>query len=122
MPAGTWLGGVQLANPDYEMDGITQTWTDVGALHEMLDGSLCYDFVGDRQRWHLRWNNVSYTEKNNINARYVIKTEQVFSPPYNDSLEVTVIVIPNSWRMQYIEQGDGTKLWSCEMELEATSV
>ena len=121
-PVGTWLGGVQLVNPDYAQSGVVLTAVDVGAMQEMLDGSLAYDYVGDRAHWALHWNNITYAQLVAIVTRYQVKSAQVFSPPDEDATSYTVLVIPNTWKSTYIEAGDGTKLYSCDMELEETGV
>jgi len=90
-------------------------------MHEMLNGGLAYDYVGDRYHWNLRWQNIAGAERAAILTQYRIKTAQVFSPP-DRSDTFTVLVIPNTWRETYTESASGTKYWNCELELEETSV
>jgi len=115
--ATTTLGGVSLANPSFENDGMTRSIVDVGAQHELLNGDIAYDYVGSRTRWALRWNNVTAAQRNTIITRYLIKTTQAFKPP-DLAVAVTVLVVPNSYRESYTEGGDSNLYYTCEMELE----
>ena len=116
----TTLGGVTLADPAYDHDGCIKTVVDLGAMHDLLSGSLGYDYVGDRYHWALRWANITAAQRTTILTRYRVKTTQAFSPP-DEAGTYTVLVIPNTWRESYIEGGDGTKYYTIEFELEESA-
>lgn len=122
MSAGTWLDSTQLADPSYEHDGYVLAAEDIGALHSVADGDVVYDTVGTRYRFALKWQAITYAQKNTIRTCYLDKTTQTFHPPDEDVTTYTVLVVPNSWRETYIEDGDGTKRYQCEMELVETAV
>ena len=112
----TILGGVTLAQPAYDQDGYRRGAVDVGAMHEMADGSIVYDSIATRFRFPLKWNGITEAERDAILARYIIKTSQTFSPPDTTS-EYTVLVVPNSWQDSYLEDGGGTRRYWCQLEL-----
>lgn len=116
----TTLGGVTLAEPTFGHDGYEAELADVGAVHEMADGSLVYDYVSSRHKFTLRWKGITATERNAIRTRYLVKTEQAFSPP-DESGSYTVLVVPNSWRDSYLEDGGGTARHDCELRLEESA-
>jgi len=116
----TTLGGTTLAEPAYGHDGCIRTVVDVVAQHELLSGDLAVDYTGYRWRWSLRWQGITTTERNTIRGKYLVRTTQTFSPP-DTATEYTVLVVPNSWRDSYIEGGDGTQYWDCEMEVEKSA-
>lgn len=113
------LGGATLAEPIWDYSGYEKAVNDVGAVHEMADGRLIYDHVGSRASFVLRWVGLTNAEKTAIYNRYLIKTVQTFQPPnYPDEAEISVIVVPKSWREAYIEIG-GARRYRVEMALEA---
>ena len=116
----TTLGGTTLAEPAYENDGYEIEAVDVGAVQNLASGAVGYDYVATRRRFTLRWRNTSESDRNNAWTRYQVKTSQAFSPPDSAS-SITVIVVPNSWRCDYINAGDGTRYYTYEMQLEEVS-
>ena len=113
----TTLGGVTLAQPDYERGGYTREAIDVGMMHNLASGGVVYDAVTTRYRFALSWNAITEAERNAILLRYLVKTSQAFSPP-DSATEYTVFVVANSWRDDYIEDGGGTRRYYCAMGLE----
>ena len=111
------LGGVTLPDPIWDYEGYEKAVNDIGAVHEMADGSLVYDHVGIRPAFVLRFRGLTGTEKNTCYTRYMVKTVQSFEPPDGASA-VNVLVVPKSWREAYIEI-DGSPRYQCEMALEA---
>ena len=112
----TTLGGMTLAQPDYEREGYTRTAVDVGTMHEMADGSVVYDSITTRYRFRLSWNGITEAQRDAILARHIIKTSQAFSPPDSAS-SYTVFVVPNSWQDSYLEDSGGTRRYWCQLEL-----
>ena len=117
----TTLGGTTLAAPLYEHDGYEMSHQDVGAAHEMADGSHVYDYVGTRYHFRLAWQAITESEKNAIETKALVKSSQAFSPP-NEAGSYTVRVVPNTWRESYIEDGGGVERYDCELELETVDV
>ena len=105
-----------LAQPAYEQDGYRRVAVDVGAMHEMADGSIVYDSITTRLRFPLNWNGITEAERDTIFTQYQIKTAQTFSPP-DTTGTYTVIVVPNSWHDSYLEDAGGTRRYWCQMEL-----
>jgi len=111
---------VTLASPSYEREGYTRQAQDVGTMHEMLDGSAVYDSVTTKYRFRLNWPGITEAERNTILTQYLVKTEQVFSPP-DSATEYTVFVVLNSWQDSYLEDGSGTRRYWCSLELVEAS-
>ena len=117
----TTLGGVTLAAPLYEHEGYVREFHDIGAEHEMADGSTVYDYVGTRYIFHLKWRGITSTEKDAIVTRALVKTTQAFSPPdYAGTYNVRVV--NDSFTSSYIEDGGGTARFDCELSLETVDV
>ena len=116
----TTLGGVTLADPNYEREGYRLGLEDVGVLNVMADGSAVYDYVDTLYTFNLSWNAITESQKNAIRARYLVKTVQAFSPPDSAST-YNVLVVPNSWREDYIEDGSATRRYYCELALRESS-
>ena len=116
----TTLGGVTLSEPNYEREGYVRAAQDVGAMHEMADGSTVYDSVTTKYRFRLSWNGVTESERDDILTRYLVKTSQAFSPP-DSAGTYTVFVVPNSWNDSYLEDQDGTRYYWCQLELVEAS-
>ena len=113
----TTLGGVTLAQPNYEREGYVRAAQDVGVMHEMADGSLVYDSVTTRYRYSLVWNGVTESERDDIQTQYEVKTSQAFSPP-DSATEYTVFVVKNSFQDSYLHTTDGTRYYWCQLQLE----
>lgn len=96
-----------------------RTAQDIGALHEMADGSAVYDNITTRYRFRLQWVGLTEAQRDAVLTRYLVKTEQAFSPPDTTST-YTVFVVPNSWQDSYTESG-GTRYYWCQMELVEVS-
>lgn len=111
--------GAAVADPAFGNEGYEREAVDNGALHELADGSLAYDYVNTRYRFTLRWRGITAAERNAIIARYVIKTAQNFVGPNADAF--TVFVIPNSYRESYQDDGGGTARYDCELRLEEST-
>lgn len=116
----TSLGGVALAEPAYADEGYIVEAADIAVQHQMADGSTAIDSVGTKLRFTLNWNRITNAEKNTIYARYIIRSSQAFVSP--DGTTYTVLVVPNSWRRTYIEDGSGTKRFNCSLQLIEVSV
>jgi hypothetical protein len=116
----TTLGGVTLVDPNYEREGYTLELEDIGELNIMADGSAVYDYVDTLYTFTLSWNAITEAQKNAIRTRYLVKSSQAFSPPDSAS-SYTVFVMPNTWRESYLEDGDGTRRYYCEMRLREAS-
>jgi hypothetical protein len=122
MAAGTWLGGAHVADPAYAESGYVLSADDIGTMHTTASGSAVYDYVGTRYRFKLEWKGITKAQKDAIRTKAEVKTAQVFDPPDEDVTTYTVIVVPNSWEESYIEDGDGTARYMCELELLETTV
>ena len=125
MAITTTLGGVSIGDGvtwglSYEREGYVRTAQDVGAMHEMADGSTVYDSVTTKYRFRLVWNGVTEGQRDAILLRYLVKTTQAFSPP-DSAGTYTVFVVPNSWQDSYLEDGDGTRRYWCQLELAEAS-
>ena len=116
----TSLGGTALAEPAYADEGYIVEAVDVAVQHQMADGSTAIDSVGTKLRFTLNWNRITNAEKNTIFARYSVRSSQAFVSP--DGTTYTVLVVPNSWRRTYIEDGSGTKRFNCSLQLIEVSV
>jgi hypothetical protein len=116
----TTLGGQTLADPIWGYTGYERAAHDIGAVHEMANGNLVYDYVGYRPSYVLRWIGLTSTQRNTIWNRYVIKAVQAFSPP-DDAGSINVLVVPGSWREAYVEIG-GSPRYRVEIALEAAAV
>jgi len=112
----TTLGGSTLADPAYERSGYTREVEDVGAFLTMADGSVVFDYVDTLYVFHLKWNAITGAQRDTILTKYLVKTAQAFSPPDSAS-SYNVIVVPNSWKEDYLEDGDGTERYYCELAL-----
>ena len=117
----TTLGGVTLEDPNYEREGYVRQAQDVGAMHEMLDGSSVYDDITTKYRFRLQWNGVTEGQRDAILLRYLEKGSQVFSPPDSDITTYTVFVVPNSWQDSYLEDDGQVRYYWCQMELVEAS-
>ena len=117
----TTLGGTTLADPLYDHDGYGLEHIDVGAAHEMADGSTVYDYVGTRYRFPLKWQHITAAEALVIRTRALEKGSQTFSPP-DATTTYTVRVIPNTYKQTYVEDGGGTERYNCELTLETVAV
>ncbi len=115
----TTLGGVTLADPAFGNEGYEREAIDNGALHDLADGSLAYDYVNTRYRFTVRWKGITAAQRNTIITRYEVKTAQAFVGPNADSF--TVFVVPNSYRESYQEDGDSTLRYDCEIRLEEST-
>ena len=116
----TTLGGVTLADPMWDHDGFELELEDIGTLHDLANGSKVYDYVGTRYACSLKWHGLTSAEKGTIRTRYLVKTAQAFVGP--DGTSFTGFVVPNSWKESYIEDGDSTARYECEMKLVASTV
>ena len=117
----TTLGGTTLADPLYDHDGYGLEHIDVGAAHEMADGSTVYDYVGTRYRFPLKWQHITAAQKSAIATKALVKTSQAFSPP-DSATSYTVRVVPNTWRESYVTDGGGTARYNCQLTLETVDV
>ena len=115
----TTLGGIALAQPMFGHEGYEVEAIDNGALHNLADGSLAYDYVNSRMRFTLRWQHITAAEKATIQTRYLVKTAQAFVADNGDTY--TVFVVPNSWRYSYVGDGSATERYNCELRLEEST-
>lgn len=115
----TTLGGVTLAQPKFYHEGYEVEMVDNGAFHNLADGSVVYDYVNSRFRVTLRWEGLTSAEKGTIQTRALVKTAQAFVADNGDSW--TVLVVPNSWRYSYQDDGDATERYKAELRLEEST-
>lgn len=109
-----------LPEPAYEREGYVRTAQDVGVMHQMADGSAVYDSITTKYRFRLSWPGVTEAEMNTILTQYLIKSQQIFSPP-NSATTYNVLVVKDSWQDTYLEDSGGTAYYWCQMELVEVS-
>lgn len=117
----TILDGVTLADPIAGHEGFEERFVDVQAFHELANGSLATDYVNSRREFTLRWTGLSAVDKNTIRTRYLDKDEQEFEPPNLTGTTYTCLIVPNSWRVSYIDDSSGNQRWNVEIQLAQTS-
>lgn len=112
---GIKLGGFDLADPAYEADGFTLEAVSVGAVHDMSTGAKKYDLITTRYRFNLKWKMITAAERVTIRTQAEVITAQAFITPDGDTY--SVFVVPDSWRENFVEGGDLTKYYNCELQL-----
>ena len=116
----TTLGTLPLPDPMWDHEGFELELQDIGVLHDLANGSKVYDYVGTRYACSLKWHGLTSAQKNTIYSKYLVKVAQAFVGP--DGTNFWAVVVPNSWKESYVEDGDGTGRYECEMRLVASGV
>ena len=116
----TTLGGTTLPNPAAGPEGCTVETVGEGAILEMANGSIVYDYTNSRFRWTIAWPGESAADFATIQTKALVKTTQVFSPPDSAST-YNVYVVPNSFRYESFEIGDGNPYYKIELQVEEVS-
>jgi hypothetical protein len=107
------LGGITLINPSKEKDGHVAKIKTVASVHELADGSVGSDWIATRYLFTIKWQNVSYVERNAIRTQANLGTVQDYEPPDLVSGDPAhghyhVIITPDSYSEQYDEASAGT--------------
>ena len=106
--------GVALPNPVAGIEGCAREAVGEGAILEMANGSIVYDYTTTRYRWALRWVGMTGAELTTIQTQALIKTSQTFSPP-DEAGTYTVYVVPGSFRHSSFETGTSTAYFNVEL-------
>jgi hypothetical protein len=113
----TTLGGVTLPDPIADLEGHGAELLDVGGFLPMANGSVVYDYVTSRYRFHLTWRAISAANFAIIETRALIKTAQAYVPP-ESATSYSVFVVPDGFKWKSREIGTATPYYDVELTLE----
>lgn len=120
--ADTTLGGVTLAQVAYD-DGYEREEVDIGAVHNLADGSTKYDYVAARFQHKLKWNGITVAERNTIYTEFEDAKTTAAGVAFqsHEGISQTVRAVPDSYKDYSIPDSGGTLRYFVEMELEDVS-
>ena len=116
----TTLGGTTLPDPIADLEGHGADSVDIGAMNEMADGSVVYDHISSRYRFHLAWRAISAANFATIQTKALVKTAQTYSPP-ESATTYSVFVVPGSFKYKSREIGTSTPYYDVELSLVEVS-